>query len=121
MQNKAAIAGILSIVSGVFGIVWLGYAFFLNSWLKTMPAFMGAGAAPNFPDLWFQTMGIIYIVWGSVTAAVGLFAIVSGVFSLKRINWGLALAGTIASTITFFPCGIPAIIIISFAQNEFKK
>jgi hypothetical protein len=66
-------------------------------------------------------MGIIYIVWGSITAVVGLFAIVAGVFSLKRTNWGLALAGTIASTITFFPCGIPAIIIISFAQNEFKR
>jgi len=119
MQNKAAIAGILSIVSGVFGMLWLGYAFLLNYWLEAIPQFFGASDPLNFSDYWFRTMGVIYIIGGSVAAIIGVFAILAGIFTLKRINWVLALAGAIASTIIFFPCGIPAIILISDAQNEF--
>jgi hypothetical protein len=119
MQNKAGIAGILSIVSGVFGMIWLGYAFLLNYWLKAMPQFFGANDPLNFSDYWFRTMGVIYIIGGSVAAMIGVFAIVAGIFTLKRIKWGLAVAGAIASTIIFFPCGIPAIMLISGAQNEF--
>jgi len=121
MQNKATIVGILSCVSGIFGIFWLGYAFFLSYWLKAMPEFFGSNVAPDFTYNWLGFMQTIYIIWGSLAAVIGIFAIIAGVFTMKRTNWSLALAGAISSTITFFPCGIPAIILISFAQDEFKK
>jgi len=121
MENKSTVAGILSCVSGVIGVFGgLVYAVFLNYWMRAMSQFMGPAAPPNFTDYWFRTIGLIYIIMGSVAAAIGVFAIIAAVFTIKRKSWGLALAGTIASTLIFFPCGIPAIIIISSAQNEFK-
>jgi hypothetical protein len=49
-----------------------------------------------------------------------VLAIVGGAFALKKRHWPLALAGAIAGTITFFPCGIPAIIFVSLGKEEFS-
>jgi len=119
MQKKASIAGILSIISGIFGIFWLGYAFLLNYLFKAMLQVSSVNNPPYFLG-YQQVMGVFYIAWGIIAATIGIFAIVSGILTLRRTNWGLALAGTIASTLIFFPCGIPAIILISNAQNEFS-
>jgi len=119
MQNKAGIAGILSIISGIFGVLWLVYAYFMTYWFNFMSKFADMHEFPSVSVNIVQLMSIIYIIVGSVVAAIGIFAIVAGIFTLKRKHWGLALAGAIAGTITFFPCGIPAIILISSAQNEF--
>ncbi len=119
MQNKAGIAGILTIISGIIGVLWLGYAFFLNYFFEVMSKYASTSKLPGFASNMYGAMSVLYIGWGSLTAALGIFAIVAGIFALNRRNWALALAGAIAGTITFFPCGIPAIILISWAQNEF--
>jgi hypothetical protein len=60
----------------------------------------------------------MYVVIGVFLALLGALAIAGGIFALKRKRWVIALAGAIAGTITFFPCGIPAIILISMAKHD---
>jgi hypothetical protein len=52
-------------------------------------------------------------------ALIGALGIVGGVYAIKKKHWALALAGAIAGTVTFFPCGIPAIIFVSLGKEEF--
>lgn len=54
-------------------------------------------------------------------ALIGVLAIVGGVFALKVKHWGWALAGAIAATIVFFPCGIAAVILVTKAHPDFQK
>jgi hypothetical protein len=59
----------------------------------------------------------IYFLYFALLSALG---IAGGIFALKRRKWGIALAGAIAGVLTFMPCGIAAIILISQAQGEFS-
>ena len=65
-------------------------------------------------------MTVFYSAIGLFYALVGVLGIVGGVFALKKNRWSLALAGAIAGTVTFFPCGIPAIIFVTLAKQEFS-
>jgi hypothetical protein len=117
--GKATTAGILTIISGVFGILWLGYAFFLNSMFRNFSSFTNTFSPMYFMNQFYQILGAIYIVLGIVMAILGVFAIIAGVKTLKRSNWKLGLAGAIASTVLFFPCGTPAIMLMYNAYHEF--
>ena len=120
MDNKSQVAGILSIVAGAFGVLGLAMAVvmvnFLNFFFQE-PFFPGS---PGAPQEVFSFMSILCIGWGVFFGLLGGLAIAGGVFALKRRRWGLALAGAIAATLTFFPCGIAAIILVSLAQPEFN-
>jgi hypothetical protein len=118
--GKATTTGILTIISGAFGIFWLGYALFLNGFLKLSSDMIGMNDPAFFIGQMYHWMGIMYIVWGAAFAALGIFTIIAGVKTLKRANWKLGLAGAIASTILFFPCGIPAIMLMYNAYDEFS-
>lgn len=119
-QNKARITGILSIIAGICGILTLGYSFLIiylnNSALKiqSMPGMY------NFSTDMSQITTGIYLVWGIASAIIGILALICGIFTLKRKSWGIAVAGAIADTIVFYPCGIPAIILIALAKDEFS-
>lgn len=119
MGNNAKVGGILSIVSGVFGILGSGWFFlwiYMLDFMLTMPQ---DPFAPAFPQEFFYIIAIFYGAMGLILALIGALGIVGGVFALKRKKWGLALAGAIAGTVTFFPCGIPAIIFVSMGKEEF--
>ena len=120
MNNNAKVGGILSIVSGAFGIFGLAGALFSIYIFRFMfsetSTPYGGGPPPEF----FTIMTIIYVAWGLLFALIGALGVVGGVFALKRKRWGLALAGSIAGTVTFFPCGIPAIIFVTLAKPEFS-
>ena len=65
-------------------------------------------------------MVVFYAAIGLLFALVGVLGIVGGIFAIKKKRWGLALAGAIAGTVTFFPCGIPAIIFVTLGKPEFS-
>ncbi len=122
MQNSSKVAGILTIVSGAFGVVWLFFALFSALMMKV---FLGQGYYYNprgaqLPPGFENLMAAFYIAWGAFFCLVGIFAVIAGVFTLKKRSWGLGLAGAIAGTVTFFPTGIPAIIYCSLAKPEFS-
>ena len=121
MGKNAKVGGILSIVSGVFGILggcfYILMIFFINFMMTSVPP--QQPMEPELPVDFFQFMAILYGGIGLILALIGVLAIVGGAFALKRKNWGLALAGAIAGTVVFFPCGIPAIIFASLGKDEF--
>jgi hypothetical protein len=118
VHNDSKIGGILSIISGGFGIL----SMFMIILVIVMLYYMSSDFYySNLPDEMMNIMYIIYGVMGVFMALLGVLAIIGGVYALKRKSWGLALAGAIASTITFFPCGIAAIIFIAKSQPDFKK
>jgi hypothetical protein len=120
MQNNARIGGILSIISGAFGVFWLLIILlvsFISLWAYSEPnTFFDSGT----PQEAFTFFVIFYIILGGFYTLVGVMAIVGGVFALRKKNWGVALAGAIAGVITFFPCGIPALIFTALAKPEFN-
>ena len=65
-------------------------------------------------------MAVFYGALGLFFLLVGILAVIGGIYALKKKYWGLALAGAIAGTVTFFPCGIPAIIFVTLGKPEFS-
>ncbi len=92
MENnggKHMAAGILSIVSGAFGIL---YGIFLVVFIIFfMRIFTGQDTFyvpdPAFDEM-YNMMISIYGIIGLVLALIGVLGIVGGVFALKRKHWG---------------------------------
>lgn len=120
MGNNAKVGGILSIVSGAFGVLGAGY-FVLMIWMFNfmITSIPQQPMDPEFPQEVFYIMAIIYGAIGLFLALIGALGIVGGVFAIKKKHWALALAGAIAGTVTFFPCGIPAVIFVCLGKEEF--
>ncbi len=120
MQNNAKVGGILAIISGAFAVFYLVGACFSIYMMRYMFSGISTPYASPPPSEFFNIMAIFYGAFGVFFMLVGVLAIVGGVFALKKKLWGLALAGAIAGTVVFFPCGIPAIIYVSMAKLEFS-
>jgi hypothetical protein len=119
MRNDSKIGGVLSIISGAFGVLSL----IMIVLIIIMVIYVSRTG--GFSDIPYtsETLYIVYIIYGVMGLGMlllGVLAIIGGVFALKKMHWGWALAGSIAATITFFPCGIASIIFIAKAQAEFK-
>ena len=116
---KPATAGIMTIVSGCYGIS-LGAALrqgppFLNQflsaiWIGGVPFDMGGDTVSEL-----AAYGILYIVFGAV-------ALGGGISALRRKVWGLALTGAI-STLWMIPfgtvLGILSILFLVKSRSEF--
>ena len=118
-NNRSQLAGILSIVSGAIGVL-MGISFVL------ILLFMGNlinsidGGEP-VPEGFFNIMFAMYSIIGFVFVAIGALAIIGGIFSIRKKNWGLSLAGAIAASLSFYYCGIIAVIFVCLGKEEFDK
>jgi len=121
MEDKARIGGILSIVSGVFGLLYLFGSITMIGMVGLISRETFSPFSPALPSEVYNLLLGFYATIGIAFALIGALAIVGGAFALKKKLWGLALAGAIAGTITFFPCGITAVIFISLGQSEFSR
>ncbi len=123
MTNNSQIAGILSIVSGVLGLLGaaclLIMVFFMNAMFGM--AFEMDPTVPYEMNNFFNFFGLMYGGMGGFLALISILAIVGGAYSIKKKYWGLGLAGAIAGTVTFFPCGIAAIILVCLGKQEFDR
>jgi hypothetical protein len=116
-MNKPQLGGIFSIVSGAIGaLMGLG--------ILIIPIFMTAAIySEPFPESRFF-VGFTWLIYSALSlyyVALGALAIVGGIFALKKIRWGWALAGAIAASMCFFYLGIVAVIMVSMSQAEFGK
>ncbi|MGA2368841.1 MAG: hypothetical protein ABSF74_09785 [Dehalococcoidia bacterium] len=104
---KALTAGILDIISGV-GMIFVCFGLMLAGSIT--------GVVQNVPQ-WlpgmFFSLAILFII-------VSIVAVVGGIFAIKRKAWGMALAGSIAAFFCCFIFGIVAIVLTTWAHNEFK-
>lgn len=120
MENHAKTGGILTIIAGAFGVLWLAWAVFAILMMRFMFSMPYHYYPSTPPPGFFTLIMIFYSAFGVFFLLVGVLGIVGGVFALKKKLWGLALAGAIAGTVTFFPCGIPGIIFVTMAKPEFS-
>jgi hypothetical protein len=104
------VAGILTLVSGVgkllavFVLLVIGLIF---------------AAAPRVPDRVHPA--IIFAFIGLFGLVTGVLAVVGAVYNLRRKNWGLSLAGAIASLLPFNLLGLASIILLAMSKNEFEN
>ena len=84
MQNNSKVGGILSIISGSVGVLWVGFMVFSIYMLRFMfdQPYMPYSSAslPGFLDI----ITIIYSAWGIFFALVGALGITGGIFALKK-------------------------------------
>jgi hypothetical protein len=115
--NKSQLGGIFSIVSGALGalsgFLVIVYMIFMAVMFSTISVEELGGV--------FTAVFVIYSIVALGCIALGVLAIVGGVFSLKKIRWGWALAGAISASMSFFPLGIAAIVLVAMSQAEFGK
>ena len=116
-MQKVVLAGILSIISGVFGVSRLLLEL-LYRWFRTAPATPSPSDYALFSFL--QFILTLSFIWQIIAAVAGILAIVGGILAVKKRLWGLTFAGAIAATVAFFPCGVPAIIFLALYKDEFS-
>jgi uncharacterized membrane protein HdeD (DUF308 family) len=99
---KPVTSGILSILSGVFGI--------LLSFIRFSRA---DDIVRNGRHLRGEGLAVFLLLFG-------LIAVAGGIFSIIRKVWGFALAGAICAIISpGFILGIVATVFVSISKNEF--
>ncbi len=123
MGNKGQVSGILSIVSGVMGLLGALCMVMIIAFASTFINVYNEIDNPYIYDTQSFTtlLTLIYGTIGVVLCVFGIFGIIGGVFAIKRKYWGLGLTAAIVSIFTFFPCGIAATIIIALGKSEFDK
>ena len=87
---KPDTAGVLNIVSGMYGILW------------------GLLIVTQFEN-----------IWSTVFFIVGLVALVEGIYAIKRSRWPLALAGSISAILLAPVITIPSVVLILQSKNDF--
>ena len=123
MSKYATVGGILTIISGLFFI----FPFIAGVFYALMPQLMSGLAEipppvtgePNLPPDFFQIFTVFGVVICLFSVVLGALAITGGVFALKKKYWAIAIAGAVAGTLLFFPCGIAGTILISLGKLEF--
>jgi hypothetical protein len=119
-QNNAKIGGILSIVAGSMGCVsalfMIAFAFFMG-FVTRGEVYHGSYYSAD--DV-LNIMMVVYVILGVIGIIISVLAIIGGIFSLRKKVWGLALAGAIAGVLTFFPCGVVAVIFTAMGKPEFE-
>ncbi|MDD4924858.1 MAG: hypothetical protein PHF74_08575, partial [Dehalococcoidales bacterium] len=92
MGNKGKVSGILSIISGVFGLIW-------GTLLIIIAIVMGVKATMvtviNNPDGQIGLFILICGIFGITLLLIGVLSIIGGVYSVKRKYWGLGLAAAV--------------------------
>jgi hypothetical protein len=118
-DNKHFIGGLMSIICGVVGVLTM---FFLIFVIILTRFTLNQARAPGIPGLPMDISTLVTVMYGAFGLfylVLGILGIVAGAAALKRQHWELALAGAVAGTLTFFPCGIVAVIFISLGRSEF--
>jgi len=122
--------GILSVVAGVFlisngvivAVIGLcpmclgGFIYeYTGQWVRALALSLPESWLPYFYGSPFTTFAII----GGCAGALGIIALAGGISSVRRMNFGLSLAGAICA-IPSVLLGILAVIFVALGKREFK-
>ncbi len=110
--NRPTVAGILTIISGVFGLIGT-ISLFIGFGVTSRAFGIPIGYIPAFVPGLILFMAIL-------SALIDILALLGGIYAIQQKMWGLSLAGAIAAIMVFLPLGIPAVILIAQAKNEFE-
>ncbi len=110
-------AGILSILSGIIGIIATAFI------ITVSIAFGDEIAADVMSSFGVWDIGIpLTVIWlvAIPLLVISLLAIIGGSFAINKKNWALALTGAIFSIIPMHIIGILAVVFIVISKKEFK-
>jgi MFS family permease len=112
------IAGVLEIISGVFGlfggaIVAIVFAIF------SAVTHQQGGYRPE--DFLSPVMASVFVSMALSAAVLGIFALIGGICATRQRSWGWSLAGAIAATLCVLPLGVIALVIIVLSREQFEK
>jgi hypothetical protein len=102
--GKPKAAGILSIIAGCMGIALGAYVVIIGTPARAL----------------IQEITGFDAIMGAPEIAIGIVAIVGGIFALRRRVWRLALAGAILAIISMPFLGTPATIFVAKGKKEFS-
>jgi ABC-type dipeptide/oligopeptide/nickel transport system permease component len=81
-------------------------------------AIFSRGDVTRFQHLPIAITASVVITLAIFSLIISILAIIGGIYTLRRKNWGMALAGSIAAFFCSCPLGIAAIILIVLSKNE---
>jgi hypothetical protein len=105
------VAGSLDLVSGCISLVGL---------FGIIIAIVALASDPFRHDPQEVDPLVIVSIIAGLLAILSVLAILGGINALGRKRFGMALAGAVAATLTFFPIGIPAIVLTALSRDEFE-
>jgi len=110
MTTTAGVLDILAAVGALCGTLFLAFAAGILGWAAEMEE----AEVPLVPlQFLFGGIGLFLIV-------VFVVALVGGIAAIRRSSWGLALAGSIAATLTCVPFGLPALVLTVMAEDQLR-
>ena len=121
MENKTGMpiaAGILDIISGVISLIC-----FVGLLIGSVAVGWEATHFYGWYYEWYYDIGIalgVLIILTVLSLAVGILALLGGIYAVQRKKWGLALAGSIFAIFPSFILGLAAIILTALSKNEFE-
>jgi hypothetical protein len=122
---KSKAAGIMTIISGCYGIGIGAFLATLGPSFSTaypfLEPYLGDIDISGIPfDI--SVIGLLIGALGAAGITLGVIALIGGIFALKRRFWGLSLAGTIVS-LPLIPVGVVlgilSIIFLVKGKREF--
>lgn len=115
---KPTTAGILCIVSGVFGLI-------LTIGIIIAFSIIGVSSLPGMDSIPDFVPGILIGI-GIPLGLLSILSLVGGIYSIQRRMWGLALAGSISAIFSSIPLlgglpiGITATVLTALSKTEFE-
>lgn len=116
MNIKSRIGGTITLLTGAVVIhgAFISLVVARGSYIEaTKPL------PPSLVDNWTVLVVIYFGFLAVVGFPLGILAILGGVYARSSNCWWLAICGALAATITFFPSGIVALVLIIKAKREF--
>ena len=116
---KPTVAGILMIIVGAFSIIGAFFAIVISIVISAGSSWAGLNGN-DFGTVDPSTVAAVVLVIGIIAIIFAILEIISGIFSINRKIWGLALAGAIVTALTSTVMGVLAIIFLAMGKNEFS-
>ena len=114
--NKATIAGILNIASGMMALMG-GAVLAAIGLIGTGVLYAVSDEMPPIqwlPLAFFGPMALMVLI-------ASVIAIIGGIKAIKRTSWAWTLAGAVAALVCFLPLGIASLVFTVMAEGEFRR
>lgn len=111
-------AGVLDILSGLSALIGCLVLGILGALAHGPIGHARWGGAPDFVT-WLPLTLLSSIAF--FLFVIGILAVIGGVYAVQRRHWGWSLIGSIAAVLSFFPLGVPAVILTIMAEKEFTQ
>jgi hypothetical protein len=105
------VAGILTLISGGFRLLGVLGIIVASIFISFAPRMNDAA---HYPFLILLILGIFLLI-------SGVIAVIGGIYTLRRRNWGMSLAGAILAFLPFNLLGLASIILLILCRQEFES